>query len=400
MWLLAFVGSGLLLLIGICIAALIWSHSAVLRGATASPDDYHLVYDEPASESRAAARRVFANAPSPLDAELSRSIEPLLEKFVTASNAQDQEAFLQLVARERFFAEMKRCPAMALVENVQALMAKYTLDQRLHLPMVCNRYEIRAIEPVRELRHTKKNDNDAKVANDNEYVVYTEMYWGDSEACKVRWWVTRRQGKWQLYDWQLLDYGGQATREEAMYLALEGDSRLADYFRAKATINASAAEMAVGNRDEAVRLLSTAARLEVPPIFRDGTNLQIASTFSRMGDVMAALGWYERIEHPELLPASLAGKTHCLGALQRWEEAIECAKQYESISGPAPHVNLRAARWLHEMGRTEEAQEIVRRLMIARPNAASAGNSNASTTNPGHANPSPLREHTKLDADR
>ncbi|MHC4402908.1 MAG: tetratricopeptide repeat protein, partial [Planctomycetota bacterium] len=312
------------------------------------------LWDESLDEKYAEVSAAFNREPLGADEVRLGPIRSLFDGIVAATGTLDHAAFVEHVEVERFFVEMQRSGAMQPPSPYERSGALRWVRQWLSVPMEWDRYDLVHVE-----LH----------ANGEEAEVYGYFWCGPVTEWKVRWWLVRGSQGWKAYDWDILEYGLRASKEEALCYEYQEDPQLARYFQVGELLATADALIDEGGFEEAASHLRRAESLVVLPELKNDASLQIANAWMRCGRTEEALAAYGRVTEPEASPGTLLGLAICHRNLGRRTTALELASRYEALLGSGPDVNRIKGNLLMAMGRLDEAAaEFRKSLKVDRNN--------------------------------
>ena len=152
----------------------------------------------------------------------------------------------------------------------------------------------------------------------------------DGHFHETRWWFVVRDGRWLIYDWEILDFGIRETTEAALAWTLYETPELLAY---QDLLVASREDPALFDRE-----------LQIPAPLHDSLYVQLAYDYWERQQWEVALRMAERVKRPELTLGGLIAKAKAEVSLERFADATKTVDQLESLIGQSVHVReLRAA---------------------------------------------------------
>ncbi len=178
-----------------------------------------------------------------------------------------------------------------------------------------------------EIRNVKK-------LNDDEAVVIVRHENPTVGTLKMRWWVTRRDGTWKVYDMEDLDTG---TRMSAMaaVLAEKGMGAIPETARAVQTLSEALQAVAIQNdADDAEKKLMQIARVKLPgPIegLRFVVWARIHLEHGKFQEALDVLGKARALQPDMPILDLLEGVA--LNKLGKWDDARKHLESYKDLLG-------------------------------------------------------------------
>ncbi|MFC1597228.1 tetratricopeptide repeat protein, partial [Planctomycetota bacterium] len=349
-----FGGPRLLLVLGaifvcglLAIGIIAWRITAV----SDDPDEWSPIV-ETQDEKYAAVAAAFNGDSLGADRRRLKPIRRLFNAIVAASEVEDNAAFTRQIDVNRLFAEMKHSGVMEPLAQLQQWTAVYSVRAGLQVPMCWDRYEIARVDFQ---------------ANGEEAVVYARHWSPEDEEYPVRWWIVRGNQGWKAYDWNVLDYGIRASKEEAIFYFYQNDPRLDRYFQARQLLYRVNYLMEEGDYEPVTEMMSEIEKLDVLSLLRDDVRLQTGNMWLANGRINRAIACYRRVRKPDAAPGTLHGLALCHGQRGQYARALEFASRYETLLGRSAGVSGMMAEWLLELGRKGEAVEQLQRSLSANP---------------------------------
>ena len=147
---------------------------------------------------------------------------------------------------------------------------------------------------------------------------------------EVRWWLIEREGRWLIYDWEVIDFGVRESTEAALEWSLQGNPALRAY---EDLLFASRANPAIFERD-----------LPVPGPLVDSLYVQLAYDYLDVEKWDVALRMANRVQHPEIAIGATVAKARAHLFLDQMKQANEQTDRLAHDIGPSIHVReLRSA---------------------------------------------------------
>jgi tetratricopeptide (TPR) repeat protein len=194
----------------------------------------------------------------------------------------------------------------------------------------------------------------------NEAVVIVRHQTGDALTLKMRWWVTKEQGTWQVFDFEDLDVG---LRVSTLASSL-GAAGLADPGFIQGVNNLRDALVAIAKEDPdtAERKLRAAAPVKLPTKLEALRYMVSGVVRLHRNQPEEALKEWEKAAafHPDM-PALDLFKGLALNHLAQWDKALKHLETYKALLGDDTNVCRELGLALRGVGRSRRP-----RLPIAR----------------------------------
>jgi tetratricopeptide (TPR) repeat protein len=198
----------------------------------------------------------------------------------------------------------------------------------------------------------------------------------DGFTHKVRWWLTRRSGSWQVYDLEDLSLGIRITAGMSVAIGALGggpDSVQAMARMKAAAVQVQRAMVALTQSDAAAaeKALAPARGANLPGVFaalRAVAEGFLAILKDRPED---ALGFFDQADRLQTgMPIVLLGRTAAFNHLGRYADTLDAAAKYAEQLGPDSTVMLNQGFAFEQLGRADEAAFAYRQSLDEYPNEA------------------------------
>jgi predicted Zn-dependent protease len=212
-----------------------------------------------------------------------------------------------------------------------------------------------------EIRHTKK-------LHDSEMVVVVRHKHTSGASLKMRWWVTRREGAWKIYDYEDLNMGIRVSTNVATLVA-QSVGKLPETALAVKTLAEAIQTVALqGNLDAAEQKLEQIERVKLPTQFE-------AMRFFAKGLIhLRRERPKEALEAPEEahrlrpdMPIVDYWKGVALNNLERYDEALKHLLAYSDLLGEDADVCREVGEALRGLGRFPDAARSYRKALDLNP---------------------------------
>jgi uncharacterized protein HemY len=269
-------------------------------------------------------RVAFGGAAPPNAGADGRELDPLFDAIARAHRRRDQAAMANEIDGERFADEVFATGMVGALNWGERIAYRQQLADDMA--------EVLKPEPAErtweqyEIRRVRRLSSDDAVA----VVVFRTSLERDE---KMRWWVSRRSGRWKAYDFEYLNSGVRNSVIQAIMIAAEARG---DFRPQQALVAVNRADLAVqlDNLDEADRELAAVNASGVPPLIEAQRLNSLASVRLRQQHPAEALELLNRAGplYPDLHILDL-NKGAALNALHRYAEALAPLRRYYQTLG-------------------------------------------------------------------
>jgi predicted Zn-dependent protease len=356
----ALVVGAVVLTIGVGTAALV----AIVWRIQASRTTYALRAEEDEEERRAQLREAFKDRKPLADDEIARQVQPLFADLDAALRAQDADRIMALFDMDRMIDEFVAAGGAPPVRTV-----RQRRDFRIGLgrgmgPSLAQRGQIFHWDAT-EVRKVRKLNND-------EAVIIARHKHPNGLTLKMRWWVTRRNGDWRVYDLEDLDTAARISTEVAATLA-QGLDRALEIGPAVKTIGEAMQAVAQEDVDGAEQKLARVRGVRLPPRFESLRQLAEGMVLMRREKFEESL---RALEEALRLQPDLPVADFLRGVLQTRlghpEQALKHLEAYRDLLGEDAGVCREFGNALRELHRFPEAAREFRKALDYNPKEADA----------------------------
>jgi len=152
----------------------------------------------------------------------------------------------------------------------------------------------------------------------------------DGHFHETRWWFVVRDGRWLIYDWELLDFGIRETTDAALAWTLHDTPEMLAY---QDLLSASRDDPTVFEQE-----------LPIPEPLHDSLYVQLAYDYLERKQWEVALRMAHRVKQPETTLGGLVVKARAEISLGRLQDATKTLDHLESLIGPSIQIReLRGA---------------------------------------------------------
>lgn len=321
--------------------------------------------EEDEEERREQLRQAFKDRKPLAENEIAQQVKPLLDGLGTALRLQDVHRILPQFDLDRMMDEVAAAGGGALpLRN-----AKDRRDFRRGLsqglgPSLAQRGQVFHWDAT-DIRNIKKLNND-------EAVVIARHKHSNGMSLKMRWWVTRRNGDWKIYDFEDLDMASRVSSEMAALLG-EGLGRAADIGRAIKNIVEAIQAVIQEDVDGAEKKLALVQGIPLPPrleSLRHLANGLVLLHRAKFAEALKALDEAQRLHADLPLADFLRGIA--LNRLGKPDQALKHLTAYRDLLGEDGEVCREVAEALREQHRFDEAAKEYRKSLDLNPKDSDA----------------------------
>jgi predicted Zn-dependent protease len=381
-----------LLMIGVGTAALVVVVWRMQAPRTNYPVRVRVEEDE--EERREQLRKAFKDR-KPLDAaEIAQQVQPILDKLGAALRDQDADRITAEFDLDRLLDEFVAAGGTLLVRTTKE-RRDFRRGMREGLGKNFAEKGVVFHWNATEIRNIKKLNNE-------EAVVIARHAHPNSATLKLRWWLTRRNGEWKIYDLEDLDTGSRVSSDMASVLG-HGVGRAVEIGRAVKTISEAIQAVALDDVDGANQKLDQVQQVQLPPRFESLRQLATGMVLLRRekyAESLRALEDAHRLQPDFPLVDMLSGLA--LNRLGKPDQALKHLHAYRDLLGEDADVCREIGEALRAQSRFPEAAKEYRHALDFNPKEAEAflgllrslgGNDNKDDVGPRFAKLDSLREN-------
>lgn len=215
-----------------------------------------------------------------------------------------------------------------------------------------------------QLFHWDETDiRNVKKLNNDEAVIIARHKHPNGASLKMRWWVTRRNGEWQIYDFEDLDGASRISTEMAAILG-QGIGRALEIGRAVRIIAEATNAVASGDPDGAEQKLAQVRAVQLPPRFESSRQLANGLVLlhrQKNAEALQALEAAHRFQPDFPLADYLRGVA--LNRLGKAEQALNHLQAYRDLLGEDAEVCREIGEALRELHRFDDAAKEYRKAL-------------------------------------
>lgn len=272
------------------------------------------------------------------DSELE-DIHKLFDAVVRASSEGDQTAHRRLIDFDRMLLQIKRSGHLTSLTAAEEKALRQEIETSLGTAADWQRYEIVHVDPIAA----------------NERVAYGWFWNGSDHLFETRYWIVRFEGRWKVYDWELLQFGVRESAEWAIYWKHAADPQYEALRKVDLHLETADRLIAEGLYAEAAMSVRQAESQRPVPELAGKNRVRIAFAWARCDRSWEFLQACQQLENPESAPGVLYGAAAACLRLSRYAEALDYANQFEAAVGRSPNAHELRAEALTYLGRTAEA---------------------------------------------
>ncbi len=354
----ALVIGGVLLIMGagtVALVAIAWS---ILQPSPINPAART---EETEAERQEQMRQAFKDRKPPTDQEIAQQVQRLLNGFSAAIGSGMPARIMGHLDLDRMLdeiadADKEALPPFKNAKERNAFLGRETPWLHAGMDRLLNETHWNAIE----IRNIKKRNND-------EAVVIARHKVPNGAWLKLRWWVTRRNGDWKIYDFEDLDMARRVSSDMALWLG-RGGERAMKMGPAVQNIIDSMQAVEQGDLDGAEQKLAQARGVQLPPRFESMHQLANGMLLLHRGkfaDALKALDEAHRL-HPDLPIADFL-RGMALSRLGKAGQALKYLYAYRDLVGDDAQVCREIAEVLRTKVRWAEAAKEYRKALACNP---------------------------------
>ncbi len=211
-----------------------------------------------------------------------------------------------------------------------------------------------------------------KQLNEDEAVVIARHKHPNGVSLKMRWWMTRRNGDWQIYDFEDLDAGSRVSSEMAVLLG-QGIGKAVEIGSSVKIIVEAIQAVVMEDVDGAEQKLAQVKGVQLPPRFESTRQLATGMVLlhrAKFPEALKALEEAQRLQPDLPLADFLRGVA--LNRLGKSDEALKHLQAYRDLLGEDAEVCREFGEALREKNRFDEAAKEYRKSLDFNPKEADA----------------------------
>jgi tetratricopeptide (TPR) repeat protein len=293
--------------------------------------------------------------------QIAVELQPLFEELGTAFAGQDVERILSHFDVDRICDELIR--QNLLPEYLRRARASFVVGLRQGLGQSMRQQAGLLTWKKSEIKNIKKLEG-------NEAVVIVRHF-KDEGTLKMRWWVTKRHGTWQVFDLEDLELGLRYTANAGGLLALN-PVEMQKVSAGMAHVRQALTAVGVQRDPEAAdKHLHQAAGIQFPAQQQAFFHLVTGLVRLQQGKNAEALAAFDNAgrSNPDM-PGLDAVKGIALNRLGRWDEALKHLETYRDLLGDDAILCAELGTAFHGARRDGEAQAAYRKALDYNPKNA------------------------------
>lgn len=317
--------------------------------------------EEDKEERREQLRQAFNDRQPLADDEIAQQVKPLLNELGASLRTGDSDRILAKFDLDRMIDEVVAASGggQPLLQN-----AKNRRDFRRGLAQgfgqnLAQRGKVFHWEAT-EVRKVKKLDQ-------NEAMVIARHKHSNGPSLKLRWWMTRRNGDWQIYDLEDLDVASRVSSQMNALLG-QGLGRGQEIARSVTIIADAIQAVALEDLDGAEQKLAQVRGVQFPPRFEATRQLATGMVLLHRGKFEEALKPLEEALRlvPDLPRADFL-RGVALNRLGKPDEALKTLQAYRALLGEDAEVCREIGEALCGQSRFDEAAKEYRKALDLNP---------------------------------
>jgi tetratricopeptide (TPR) repeat protein len=356
----ALVAGAVLLMLGVGVVTLL----VAVRAPRTAPMSFAVRIEEDEGERREQLREAFKDR-KPLAAdEITREVRPLFDALGAALRGQDADRIAAQFDAERMVNEVAAAGGGLPVRTARERRQFSTGLRQGIGKSLAERGPVFQWDAT-EVRNVKKLNND-------EAVVIARHQQANHGTMKMRWWVTRRNGGWRVYDFEDLDTASRASSEITSLLG-HAPGRAMEVARAVKTVGEAIQAVVQDDVDGAEKKLAQVQGVQLPPRFESIRRLAHGMVLLHRGKFEEALKVLEEAHRlqPDLPLADLL-RGVALNRLGKPDQALEHLRAYRDLLGEDADVCRVVGAALRAQRRFPEAARKYRKALDFNPKEADA----------------------------
>lgn len=255
-----------------------------------------------------------------------------------------------------FFAAVMNSPEGKELNLLQQIQLRASLDAGVPEPATVEDYTILNIG----------EDSTPDTAR-----VSVVFYSSTSLASLQTWYVIRRDGQWNLYDWFEADYGRRKSDEYGHYCRHLLADHVDGFDEAEQLVYEATEANAAGDTEDARSLLQQAEQVQMLPYDRDRGLLGIGRGYQHLGDETHAVKVFQKARQPAAVSGILASLGVSQSEIGKPKAALQSAEQLRKVYPHHPAADLVSAHAYEGLNQQTKAAEHYLRYLAACPNDTS-----------------------------
>ncbi|MBS0263478.1 MAG: hypothetical protein JSS02_16170 [Planctomycetes bacterium] len=272
----------------------------------------------------------FSSDPLIVDPAIREGVEVLLKQIIAATSQQDDAAFRALVNPQRFMLEVKKRGILNILypQAEQQHVESFRSDW-ITCPASWDRYWLANV------RLQGRGD---------EALLYVYAWEGNSSATEIRLWVTRAEGAWKIYDWEILDIGIRRSLVASLAIVSSTRPEVTENFKSLRMLSEAIDLGEQGDSAGALARVEEAAKLRVVHELADETYVTRAYVWRNLGRPHEALKAARQVQQPDYASGAYYVQGLIYHKYGLYRKALDFARRYETaIGGGPPSYELLAA---------------------------------------------------------
>ncbi|MDB4533854.1 hypothetical protein N9242_03210 [Vicingaceae bacterium] len=180
--------------------------------------------------------------------------------------------------------------------------------------------------------------------------------WNEKQASSFRFWFTKRNGDWKLYDWQDLNYGYRYSQYMALTFMMPRSGR--EYINTASSVatigdgsNISVLDQDAWDRDTLIRLTGN----RFPTEFQDQLNVFFAFAWLRLEEYQKCIDVCNSFRNPDSFPGIHQAQAVAHFETGQFAKAIQSCRKSQSIIGRSPETQKILANSFEALADDESA---------------------------------------------
>lgn len=320
--------------------------------------------EEDEAERRELLRDAFKDGKPLAEDEIAQQVRTLFDDLAAALRAEDADRITALFDVDRMLEE---CRAAGATVSLRSAKDRRDFARGMRLGIGKSLVQRASIFQwnASEIRKIKK-------LNNTEVVLIVRHTHPKGGFLKMRWWLTRRQGNWKVYDFEDLDMASRVSTEIAALLG-HNLGRTMELGRAVRALGEAIQLVVQEDLDGAEKKLAEVPPGQLPPRFEALRRLAHGMVLLHRGkyeESLKALDEAQRLQAD--MPVVDLFRGIALNRLGKEEQALKHLQAYRDLLGEDPNVCREIGEALREQSRFAEAAVQYRKALDFDPKESDA----------------------------
>jgi tetratricopeptide (TPR) repeat protein len=317
-------------------------------------------FEEDDEELREQVRQAFKDRQPPVDDEIARQVKAVLDQLGAALRTGNPGPIMARFDLDRMLDEL------AAVSG-GAAPRRNTKERWEFRRGFAQSFGVTLAQRGQMFNWDETDIRTVKKLNNDEAVIITRHKHPNGASLKMRWWVTRRNGDWQIYDFEDLDWASRISTEMVALLG-QGLGQAVEIGRAFRTIAEALHAIAQRDLDRAEQKLAQVRGVQLPPRFespRQLANGLVLLHRHQNAEALKALEEAHRLQPDFPVADFLRGVA--LNRLGKPDQALKHLQAYRDLLGEDAEVCREIGEGLCELHRFDDAAKEYRKALDFNP---------------------------------